>query len=1134
MALRFVLQSVAAAALFSSIGSSALAQTVTGSVTGIVTDSTGSVIRDAEVTAVNVDTNVRTSQKTNADGAFTILFLPIGRYTVLVNAAGFTEMASEPFSLEINQRVKLNPQLSVGGASTVVDVQDNAASALDTTDATLSFVFTSNTIENLPLNGLDFSALTLYLPGSVNTAGTSGMQSIERSTQYTDTPNLNGNRAQSNNYTLDGIDLNETFNNLIAYSPSPEALGEVKVLTANSSADYGNVNGGGVVSVLKSGTNHFHGSLFGYYQNQNFNANTWQNKNQTPFVPKSNFSQSQFGGSLGGPLLRDKLFFFFDYLGARLHQGGTGTASVLSAAMRQGDFSALNAESIQLYDSQNNFAPYTGNKGLAISNPVAAFLIAHPAFYPLPNATPSDGIIANNYQAGFRTFAANNQGDMKIEYAMSAKDRFSGFFSLSTAYDGQRVVLPISFPSQNLFPTKLFGVNWVHTFSSRIVNSARAGLTRVTWHQGTPTDPFGTFGYTGNTQVGIPFGAQPYVGFTSQNVSNGLSGIGTSGFNGGFTDNTYSYIDNLTIQYGRNLISVGVQAIRYQNNYPTSNNYGFLGQIYYGGAYTSNPNNTSTTINAGGYGPADFVLNRANEAAVTLASINVGQRQWRASGYFQDDYKATPKLTLNLAMRYEFDEPWIESNNKTGNVDLKTGTPIYAGSVPVGAAPGSGVCSNRGCYQPNYRQVMPRLGFAYQGASRFVIRGGYGATSFYEGNSSNQRLTAAPPFIQAVDTKAPLPLATAAGAPTNGGTPRRAQDGFNYTDPINLSLSGTYGAYPQNIQPAYVQEYNLTAEYALTPLVTLQVGYLGETGQHIEDYGNVNQYRVVGHPTTAPYYNNPNFGTNPLLITESRAMMNYNSMQSVLRYRQRKGLEFTANYTYAKAMTNSLGNYGLNVAGYSGAFQNYYDSSADYGPAGYDVRHNFSTTGVYALPVGRGRDYLHNVNHVIDEVIGGWKISVAGVVYSGFPETPTGGTATGNANSFGTARPNQYRALKVTNRSVYQWFGTDPSATPCLTPGVDNGVCAFGLPAVNSYGTARNGALRGAAYRNFDLAAFKDFRIFHENMLEFHFDAFNVFNNVSYGNPDTGISDTSFGQVAQQNAIRSQERRLQFSAKYRF
>ena len=215
----------------------------------------------------------------------------------------------------------------------------------------------------------------------------------------------------------------------------------------------------------------------------------------------------------------------------------------------------------------------------------------------------------------------------------------------------------------------------------------------------------------------------------------------------------------------------------------------------------------------------------------------------------------------------------------------------------------------------------------------------------------------------------------------------------------------TYNIYPQHIQPAYVQEWNLTTEYALTTSMSLQVGYLGEQGQHIEDYGNVNQYLVNGDETTAPYYNNTDLGigSNKLLITESRAMMNYNALQATLRERVSHGLEFTANYTYGKAMTNSFGNYGVNVSGYSGAFQDYRNSHADYGPAGYDVKHNISATGVYDLPFGRGRQFGSNINRFADEAVGGWRFATAVVSYSGFPETITA-PDNSNSNTYGQVR----------------------------------------------------------------------------------------------------------------------------------
>jgi hypothetical protein len=1106
----------------------ALAQKVSGSITGTITDASDAVVPGVTVVAHNINTGVDTLAKTNASGVYHIESLPIGRYQITITASGFNTETVPPFDLEALQAPTFNVKLSVGGGSATVDVSA-AAPILNTNDASLESTFTANTIANMPLNGLDFSALTLYVPGSVSTAGTTGTTSIERSTYYTDTVNLNGNRAQANNFTLEGIDLNETFNNLISYSPAPDALGEVTVLTANSPVDVGNVNGGGVVAVLKSGTNRFHGSAYGYVQDYRLNANSWQNDNQG--IKINPYSQDQFGGTFGGPIKRDKLFFFVDYLGSRHHVGGIGTASVLTQAMRNGDFSALLSPSQstqkQLYDTLNNYAPYTNNQGIPVLNPVATFLFANPTLYPLPNATPTDGLVANDYQAPQRTFSANNQGDIKIDFIPNAKDRISGFYTMSTAYNGVTPVLPISFSGPTVYPTKLFGANWIHTFSPSLINSARIGFTRTVWQQNFSVDSTGQFGDSGDSKVGISFPDQRFAGYSYQNISGGIFAGGNPVFGGGLLDNTYSYIDSLTWQRGKHLLTIGGQALRYQNNYPTANNNGYLGSLGYTGNYTFNPADSNS-----GYGGADFLLDRVTSVQATSASVNVGQRQWRAAWYANDDFKATPRLTLNFGLRYEVDEPWGESNNKTGNVDETTGQVLYAHQVPVGAPPGSGLCSNRGCYDFNFRQFLPHIGFAYQANNNFVVRGGYGATSFFEGNSSNQRLTSITPFIQALNFSLNQPaLNTPVAAPLN------AETAFNES----FSGGGTYNVYPKDIQPAYVQEWNLTTEYALTRTLSLQAGYLGEQGQHIEDYGNLNQYRVNNDPTSAPFYNSPYIGINssqttavnssPLLVTESRAMMNYNALQVVLRQRQSRGLEYTVNYTYGKAMTNSLGNYALNVNGYNGAFENYYNSGADYGPAGYDIRHNLTGTGVYSLPVGHGQLYLSGVNRALDEAIGGWKFSTAVLVYSGFPETMTSNVSS-LSQSYGTQRANQYRHMKIVHRSIYQWFGDDPSAMPCTGP--DNGVCAFGVPVQGTFGTSKNGAVRGPGYLNADLSAFKDFHIVGEHSVGFRFDAFNAFNIVSYGNPDIGINDTSFGQIAQQNSIRSNPRILQFSAHYNF
>jgi hypothetical protein len=1098
------------------------AQTVTGNITGTVTDPSGAIIAGASVTATNTGTGIATQATTNDSGAYTIRFLPIGQYQVSVSANGFVTAQYPPFQLEINQTVKLDGKMQVGAATQTVNVEGGVAPILNTTDGSRGLVLSTNEIQNIPLNGRNFSSVTLFVPGAVNTdpTGMTGNNAIERNTYNNGIASVNGNRNQANNYTLDGIDMNEGQNNLIAYNPAPDAIQEIKVISANAPAEYGNVNGGDVVSVLKSGTDKFHGGAYAFLENYNLDANSWGNKHQVPIVKTNPYTQTIFGGTLGGPVLPHKLFFFADYEGVRKHTGGTGTASVLTGAMRNGDFSALNTVGIQLYDTQNNFVPYANNQ-ISVVNPVAQYFAAHPEFYPLPNASPTDGLLQNNYQGASRSFVVNNQGDFKVEWDPRDADKVTAFYGQSDAFDGQTAVLPISFPPQNVYPTKLGGAMWVHIFSPNVVNAARIGFTRVRWDNSIPTDPTGAFGLNGNKVVGIPFGTQIYPGFSGQGLNNNASYLGTPANIQVIRDNTFSYGDNLTWQRGLHFLSMGVEAIRYQQNYFNADNFGFLGSFNYSGNFTSNPN--SNVTNGAGYGPADFVLDRVSQAEIAGPNGLVGNRQWRSAVFFQDDWKILPNLTLNLGIRYEYDEPWYEVNNKTANVLLDTGQVIYAGPVPASAPAGSGRCGNRACYQPNHTQIMPRFGFAYQATPRFVIRGGYGASSFFEGNAGNQRLTSSPPFVLANNKQA---LAPTVG---NGGTPYTVEEGFS-SNPGDINYAGQgYGAWPQNIQPAYIQEFSLTTEYALNTTTSLSVGYVGETGQHLMDYRNANQLPFAG--ATAPYVNLVGQG-GPLLLTESNAMMNYNAGQATLRHRASHGLEYTVNYTYARAMTNSAGNYGVpNVNGQNGAFQNGYNGHADYGPAGQDVRNGLSAVGVYALPFGRGHEFGSHVNRFADAFIGGWSLSGSVIAYSGFPVTINGPGGLSNTNSYGQERANQYRKFQIHNRSINNWWGTDASVANCVTHGVDDGTCAYGVPADNSFGSASVGSERAPGYEQIDSSAFKDFHITEGQTVGFRADFFNLFNIASYGNPDNGVTDSNFGQIS---SVRSPPRQIQLSLHYNF
>ena len=807
--------------------------------------------------------------------------------------------------------------------------------------------------------------------------------------------------------------------------------------------------------------------------------------------------------------------------------------------MRTGDFSTLlnQKNPIQLYDSQNNYAPYVNNQ-VPITNPVAQYLFAHPELYPLPNVTASDGLIQNNYLAPQRSFITNNQGDIKISYSKGQSDKFNAFYSQSNANDFTTAIFPVSFPSAPQYPTKLGGGNWIHTFSPAIVNEARVTFTRVRWDQGIPIDTSGVFGLTGNSIVGIPFGTQQYQGFSDQSF--GASDPGTTANPQQFRDNTFNYYEDLTWQKGRHLLSFGVQAIRYQQNYVNSSNFGFLGQMIYSGDYTSNPNVTTA---GGGYAPADFLLNRIKETKIASPLGRISQRQWRTAGYVQDDWKASEKLTLNLGLRYEFDQPWFERHNKTANVLLATGQPIYAGSVPAGAPAGAGVCPTRACYNANYTQFQPRVGFAFQAMPRLVLRGGYGATSFFEGYSFNQRLTTSPPFASGADTifNAPSPTTTDdLGRPVlHPGTPSNVQAGFNQTQ--NNNPSG-YSVWPQNTQPAFIHQYNLTTEYALSNTVSLSLGYLGESGQHLADYRNGNQLTLaqaqrigtIDPDATLPEDQAPYFNlvgqSGGLLITESNAGMNYNGAQVTLRQRATHGLEYTANYTYAKSMTNSAGDYGQpGISGQNGSFQDGYNGRADYGPAGQDIRHNLNFVGVYAVPFGRGQSYGSHVNRIVDLLAGGWKASTSVILYSGLPVT-INAPGSSNTNAYGTQRANHYRKLVIRNRSTADWFGTDPSAQPC-SGGGDNGVCAYGISAPLTFGTASVNSERAPGYKQVDASTFKDFHITESQALGFRADFFNVLNMTSLQNPNNDSSSSTFGQITN---VRSPARQIQFSAHYQF
>ena len=1115
---------------------SAWAQTVTGSIRGTVTDPSGAVMPETNVTATNTSTGVATVTTTDRSGTYNLQALPIGTYLVTVAKSGFSVASAGPFSLEIDQIAKIDVQLQIGQISTTVEVPSDAGSVLQAEDATLGTTITSNTLESLPLSGQNFSVATMFVPGAVDPtySAMGSTNGTERDTTQSSIPSFNGNRQQTNNYVLDGAEINETLNNVIGYSPAPEALQEMRILTGNANAEYGNVNGGEVIMVTKGGTNQFHGSLYSYYENQDLTANLWSNNyNHTP---KGFFHQNQFGATFGGPIFKNKLFLFMDYEGYRNSAGGSATATVPTAKMRTGDFSELlnsggtglaATSYVQLFNTHNGLTPPTlyVNNQIPIVNPVAKYLFAHPEIYPLPNhvlSSPSSSPDAGNYLGTSKTVVVNNQGDARVDYTLGMHDSINARFSMGDAWDATpKTVLPITFPTGDEYPFYGGVLNEVHTFSSALQNELRAGFSRTAWIQGTPLDSTGQFGLSGDAKVGIPFANQPYPGFSLMNFSSSETNIGNKAASTTYYDNTFDYGDNVTWLRGKHILKLGAQVLRYQQNnyYPSTN--GNLGQFAYNGVFTANTSTAAaalvpSTTKRSGYGFADFVLDDSSSQGVSGVAGRVGQRQYRLAFYVQDDWKLRPNLTVNIGLRYGYDQPIYEVNNKEVNVNVNN-----PASCPTCLQFAGQNGNSRALYNAFHAGWMPRVGFAYQMNPGVVIRGAYGITDDLEGTGANLRLSQNAPFIFQFSNTASTPTAA------SGGTPTPVENGFAQA-PGNVQVSSTrYEAWSPNLRPALIQQFNLTTQILLNGKTTAQIAYVGQLGQHLIIPENANQYTKPGVASSAPFINLVGSG-GLVYLTQSEGYSNYNALQGTIRHLQSNGLEYTFNYSWSKAMTNNPGFYGvLGVDGASVFPQNVYNPHGDYGVAGYDTRNAVNFTTVYQLPFGHGRQFGAHWNRLLDETIGGWKLSGDAILYSGFPVTITS-TNVANANA-STARANQYLPLIVKNRTLAHWFGTDPSAAACS--GAFNGTCAYGPELANTFGTAHVNTERAPGYRIIDMSVFKEFRTYKEEVILFRADAFNAFNIASYAAPNASIVSSSFGLIA---STLSPARQFQFSAKYRF
>ena len=743
-------------ALLLSCGVALEAQTITASVNGIVTDPTGAVIVNAKVTATNTDTDIATTTTTNNDGVYNIAFLQIGNYKLTIEGQGFATAIYGPFVLETAQIAKVDVKMGLSSSQQKVSVEAEIVPLLNTETPMLATTLDTHAIENVPLVSRNLVALTMFLPGAISTnpngfvnqSSVSGPLSSSGSVTSNITVSVNGNRQQANDYLLDGMDINQTLDNIAGYNPSVDAIGQLRVISANAPAEYGNVLGGDILYQTKSGTNQFHGSAFYFLGNYNLNANTWANKHTSTITPKNSFTRNIFGGTFGGPIFHDRLFFFGDYQGGRYHLAGPANATVLTLKERQGDFSELlnpslmclstdssaqcTAKLIQLYDATTaGFPAYPNNKIPIGSNSAATYLLANQSIYPVPNQAPQAGSPAtNNYRGVQKLRNYGDQFDIKGDWKATEKDNLSVRYSWGQF--GQTTInpLPTSFASAPTFPLWGLAINEVHTINSSMVNEFRAGYTRIQNNGAVLLDPTGVFGLNGNKILGIGSNVpnappQAFAGFSALAFNNSASPQGFQVTNGteyttmgnantgtNYTLNTFLYGDNFTWLKDRHTLKFGVQFLRQQQNNFYPGNDGSVGGFYFLGAGTSN---TLTFVNpngykSNGYTAADFMLNRAGFVSKGGVAGPVGMRSWRDAYFVQDDWKFTPTLTLNLGIRYEYIQPIYEVNNKMSTIDPNNpGVILLSGSTQARQAGYS-----RALVDAYYGSVMPRLGFAWR------------------------------------------------------------------------------------------------------------------------------------------------------------------------------------------------------------------------------------------------------------------------------------------------------------------------------------------------------------------------------------------------------------------------------------
>ncbi|MBV9301967.1 MAG: carboxypeptidase regulatory-like domain-containing protein [Acidobacteriaceae bacterium] len=1090
------------------------AQQVTASITGEVTDPSGAAVAGAKITATDTQRGTQYTGETNSNGRYTISNLPVGTYDVKVENPGFQTATVSNVTLELNQVAKLDFPMQIGNVATTVEVT-SAAPALQTESTQLGQVIDARTNTTLPLATRNYVQLTLLTAGSVHPDPSSFTNG--QTTASSGRPYVNGNREQANNFILDGMDNNQVSDNLVGYAPSVDAIQEFNEITQNAPAEFGNFMGGIISTQIKSGANAYHGDLFEFFRNDVLNANSWSNNFTNS--PKPKLRWNEFGGTFGGRIIRDKLFFFVDYQGQRFDTPTSiGPTSVLTAAERNGNFSQLlqGPHPIQLFnpyvlDKNGNRVPFAGDIiPKALLDPVALKIVNSSA-YPLPTLP---GLI-NNYLYATHTAINGDQGDARVDWNLSEQNRIFGRYSQSIIDNPSTNNMPLFYNGFATYPTHNGVLDWVHTFSPTVINEARVGVNYVFINNGASANGVSDFPAAVGLP-GIPSTILPsmVIAGNSGNAAN----IGNSDIFQLFADTVIQYEDTMNISKGVHTLHLGFQGWRQRIDTFYSGNNGRAGTFNFDGRYTAGPNPLATQgtcltpvkpcPETAGIADADFMLGLPASIGGGVNGGTWGQRANIFAAFFQDDWHVTPTLTLNLGLRWELHTPWVEVHDRQTNFGLISGAIELAGQNG----------NSRALYNQynGITNYQPRIGIAWNPRKNTVVRSAYTLSSYLEGTGTNLRLPINPPFAHETDasyTSLPFPGSVL----SKGFLPLEANTG-------NPFAGALLRVWDPNVRPAVSNQWNFTVQQELNQSTTLQVGYVGQKTTHLAVPMPYFQRALLPNGSTV---GSPYLSGNPTLYNEisqisgtaTNGNQSYNALQAVLQKRISNGLEGSVAYTYSKCMTDSSGYYGSwggQTTPTSPYWQNLYDKKAEWGPCYYDAEHVLTSYATYDIPIGRGRAIGHDMNKVVNAVIGDWQVNGILQLHTGFPLTISAGDASGT-NSRGS-RANCIAPVHIFGEQNspsggYQWFDQN----------------AFAAAAPHTFGTCGVGTVRGPGLHTLDLSLAKFFDITERQKIEFRAESINLTNTPILNSPNTGLG-SNLGLLQSSQGARN----LQFALKYLF